>query len=538
MQKNSTKLFISKNMVGLKGPIILLSCLSLILSLTAILFAFFSKQTIDAAIDGQQSLFITSAIIISSILLIQIITTGINQYLRTYYLGQTNVKIKKSLFSKILGARLKDTAKHHSGVLMNYLNSDVETVSDGMIDVIPKLIFYIARFAGAFALLYLLDQVFALMFAGFGLILFLFSRIISFEMKKRHHALQNAEANLRSLMQESLENVPVIKSFEAEHLMTEKLFNLQKLHFKALRKKQILNIFTSSGMHIFFAFGYAFAIIFGAIRLQENIISFGTLTAMIQLVQHIQSPFSGLSQLVPKYHAMTASAERLMMIDRFEPEEFHTINDQTEFESLVIEDLSFKYEQQYIIEKFTCRINKGSFVHIHGESGKGKTTLFKLLLGLYQPQEGFIFFTNGTDKYLCDATTRHLFSYVPQGNLMLSGTIRENLELYQESTEENLIQACKIACIYDVIKDLPKGFDTLLGEKGLGFSEGQIQRLAIARALLKNTPILLLDEITSALDPETENKIFSSIKSLTNKTCFIISHRNLPKDLIDQSIDL
>ncbi|MCR3905950.1 MAG: ABC transporter ATP-binding protein/permease [Tenericutes bacterium] len=538
MRKSSTKLFISKNMKGLKVPIILLSCLSLILSLTAILFAFFSKQTIDAAVDGQQSLFLTSAIIISSIIVLQIVTSGVNQYLRTYYLGQSNIQIKKSLFSKILGARLKDTTKHHSGVMMNYLNSDVETLSEGIIDVIPKLIFFIARFAGAFALLYILDHLFALMFAAFGLILFIFSRVISFEMKKRHHALQNAEANLRSLMQESLENIPVIKSFEAEQLMTEKLSKLQLLHFKALRKKQVFNIFASSDMHIFFAFGYAFAIIFGATRLQENIITFGTLTAMIQLVQHIQSPFSGLSQLVPKYHAMTASAERLMMIDQFEPEEFHTINEHTEFESLIIEDLGFKYAHQYIIEKLTCQIKKGSFIHVHGESGKGKTTLFKLLLGLYQPQEGFIFFTKGKDKYLCDATTRHLFSYVPQGNLMLSGTIKENLELYQKSTEENLIQACKIACIYDLIQELPDGFDTMLGEKGFGLSEGQIQRLAIARALLNNSPILLLDEITSALDPETEKSIFASIKSLTNKTCFIISHRKLPKDLIDQSIDL
>ena len=538
MKKNLTITWLRTKNKHLKYPILILSLLSLVLSLTAILFAFFSKETIDSAIAGNDSLFLISAIIISGIIFIQIIVQRFNAYLKTYYQGLTNIKFKDQLFEKVLKSKFKDTSRIHSGVMMNYLNSDVENVSDGLLDVIPKLIFFTIRFLGAFILLFLLDPMFALFFAGFGLLLLLGSRIMSHEMKKRHHQLQDAEASLKSFMQESLENISVIKSFESEDLMSRKLSSLQASHFKALRSKQKLSIFASSGMNIFFGFGYAFAIIFGAFRLKDGFITFGSLMALIQLVQHIQSPFSGLSHLLPKYYTMMASTERLMMIDAFEPETPNITKRHTDFDTLTIEKLTFKYDTNAVMNKLSFKINFGEFIHIHGESGKGKTTLFKLLLGLYQPQEGFIFFTLKRSKFLCDASTRNLFSYVPQGNFILSGTIRENLEIYQKSTDDEIYNALQIACLYDDVKALENELDTRLGEKGLGLSEGQIQRLAIARALLKNAPIMLLDEITSALDAETEKKIFSNIKALTSKTCFIISHRKLPEDLIDQSIDL
>ncbi|MDO9628261.1 MAG: ABC transporter ATP-binding protein [Acholeplasmataceae bacterium] len=538
MKKNLTIAWLKTKNKHLKYPIFILSLLSLVLSLTAILFAFFSKETIDSAVSANEELFIISAVILTSLIIVQIICQGLNAYLKTYYQGQTNIIFKDQLFNKILKSKLKDTSKIHSGALMNYLNSDVENVSDGLIDVIPKLIFFVVRFMGAFVLLFILDSMFAILFAGFGVLLLTGSRLMSKEMKKRHHKLQDAEANLRSFMQEGLENVSVIKSFESEALMSKKLSDLQSAHFKALRKKQKLSIFASTGMNIFFGFGYAFAIIFGAFRLKEGFITFGALTALIQLVSHIQSPFSGLSQLLPKYYTMMASAERLMTLDAFELETPNITKRQTDFDTLTIQKLSFKYDTNMVMSKLNLKINFGEFVHIHGESGKGKTTLFKLLLGLYQPLEGFIFFTIKKSKFLCDASTRNLFSYVPQGNFILSGTIRENLELYQKASDDELYNALRISCLYDDIKALPDQLDTRLGEKGLGLSEGQIQRLAIARALLKNAPIMLLDEITSALDPETEKKIFSNIKSLTNKTCLIISHRKLPDDLIDQAINL
>lgn len=538
MRKNKEIKWLAENNRYLKFPIIILSFLSVIMSLTAIFFAFFSKSTIDAAVAQDNPLFIRSAIIISSILALQLTASAINQYARVYYLGYTNKRLKNSLFKKILKSKFTETSTYHSGELMNHLNSDVETISDGLIDVIPKIVFYVIRFLGAFILLFLLDQLFALLFVGFGILLFAGSRIISHEIKKRHHNLQNAEAKLRSMMQESLENISVIKSFEAEDKITQKLDNLQTKHFKALRHKNAMTILTSSGMSVFFAFGYAFAIIFGAFRLKEGLLSFGSLTAMIQLVGHIQSPFSGLSFIVPKYYAMMASTERLLVIDQFAAEPVYDSMSHDKFKSLIIDSVSFSYGSKPIIHELSQSINQGQMIKIEGESGKGKTTLFKLLLGLIEPSSGKIMINTEANQIPCDASSRAFFSYVPQGNLMLSGTIKDNLNLYQESTDEELIEACKIACILDEINALPKRFDTTLGEKGFGLSEGQIQRLAIARALLKKSPILLLDEISSALDKETEERVFKSIKSLTDVTCLIISHRKLPDDLIDHSIEL
>jgi ATP-binding cassette, subfamily B, bacterial len=291
-------------------------------------------------------------------------------------------------------------------------------------------------------------------------------------------------------------------------------------------------------MSVFFAFGYAFAIIFGAFRLKEGLITFGSLTAMIQLVSHIQSPFTGMSFIIPKYYAMIASTERLMSIDQFESDAIHSDITPADFKSLVLDHVSFGYGDKIVIHDLSLSIKKGEFIKINGESGKGKTTLFKLLLGLIDPDDGRIYMETSSSSIPVNASSRSFFSYAPQGNLMLSGTIRDNLNFYDTSTDEKLIDACKVACIYDEIKALPNGLDTKLGEKGFGLSEGQIQRLAIARALLKNAPILLLDEISSALDSETEQKVFMSIKELTDKTCLIISHRILPEDIIDSNVSL
>lgn len=538
MLKNKEIMWLAKHNRHLKLPIIILSLLSLIMSLTAIFFAFYSKETIDAAVSHDTELLIKSAIIISSILALQLIASAINQFARVYYLGYTNKKLKNDLFKKILKSKFTETSTYHSGELMNHINSDVETISDGLIDVIPKIIFYFVRFLGAFVLLFILDQLFALLFVGFGILLFIGSRLISHEIKKRHHNLQNAEAKLRSMMQESLENISVIKSFEAEEKISDQLNQLQVNHFKALRHKNHMTVLTSSGMGIFFAFGYAFAIIFGAFRLRDGLLTFGSLTAMIQLVGHIQSPFSGLSFIIPKYYAMMASTERLQVIDSFQTEPIQYIKDHKSFNRLVVDSVNFSYDSKYVLHDLSFIIKSGDLIKIEGESGRGKTTLLKLFLGLIEPNSGSINLEIENKVITCDASTRSFFSYVPQGNLVLSGTIRDNLNLYQEFPDDELLEACKIACILDEINTLPKGLDTTLGEKGFGLSEGQIQRLAIARALLKKAPILLLDEISSALDKDTEQRVFKSIKSLTNITCLVISHRKLPDDLIDYSIEL
>jgi ABC-type multidrug transport system fused ATPase/permease subunit len=288
---------------------------------------------------------------------------------------------------------------------------------------------------------------------------------------------------------------------------------------------------------VFFAFGYAFAIIFGAYRLQYGL-SVGSLLAMIQLVQHIQSPFSGISLLIPKYYQVVASTERLMVIDDYKEEKIINHYDISQFKSIKISNLSFAYGEKEVIKDLSFELNQSELMHLKGDSGKGKTTCLKLILGLMKPQNGSISILNGNTEIRVTHETRSFFSYVPQENFILSGTIKENLNLYQTYDDDKLFEVLKICALYDEIKTLPDGLNTHLGERGKGLSEGQIQRLAIARALLKDAPVLLLDEITSALDQKTEEKILKQIKEMTDKAVILVSHRPLDQNIISKIVTL
>lgn len=522
----------------LRLPLWILSIFQLIMSLTALFFAFFSRETIDSAVDSNAyDRFVLFAIIMSSLLLLQLVTSTLTPYLRVVFTVRLENRMKRQLFERLLYAKLKETSTYHSGDLVNHLTSDLHIIADGMTDLLPRLIFYVVRFLGAFIFLALIDLVLSLVLIGLGVLLFIGSRILAHPIKRRHKILQEAESNVRSMLQESLSHVPVIKSFQAEHEMSNRLDTLQDKQEKATLKKQQLTLLSSFGMTGFLVVGYGLAIILGAIRLSEGILTIGGLTALIQLVGHLQSPFGGLSQLVPKYYQTISSIERIMILDQFEQDDL-SISPIHSFESLEAIALSFAYEHDEVIKSLSFKISKQSTIQIIGESGKGKTTLIKLLLGLYEPSSGKFSIQTEKGSLPISSSTRSYFSYVPQGNLMMSGTIRDNLELYQKANDDALWKVLEIAALKDDIKRLPDQLDTHLGERGLGLSEGQVQRLAIARALLKKAPILLLDEITSALDKETEIKILSNLKNINEQTIIIISHRTLNDSYIDNKIYL
>jgi ATP-binding cassette subfamily B protein len=356
-------------------------------------------------------------------------------------------------------------------------------------------------------------------------------------MKKRHKAMQESETHVRSMIQESLANIPVIKSFETEDHIVNNLDSLQKTYYQSVLKKQKLTMITSFGMTGFLALGYGLAIVFGAIRLSTDAISIGGLVAIIQLIGYLQSPFSGISQLIPKYYQMTASIERMKVLDDLASDVKNEI-DVNAFDCITANHLSFSYLEDYIIKDLSFTINRGDIIQITGPSGKGKTTLLKLMLSLYQPTSGDLSIEIGKHKESLSPSFRKLFSYVPQNHMIMSGTIKENLSFYQEASDNQLWQVLSFVNLDDDIRKLPLSLNTKLGEKGVGLSEGQLQRLAIARALLKDAPIILLDEITSALDEKTEQHVLKNIQTLAHKTIIIISHRHLPDDFIKTYINL
>ncbi|MGN0476954.1 MAG: ABC transporter ATP-binding protein, partial [Ruminococcus sp.] len=281
----------------------------------------------------------------------------------------------------------------------------------------------------------------------------------------------------------------------------------------------------------------------GAYNIVQGNITYGVLTEVISLITQIQGPISGLTGIFPTYFAATASAERIMEIENLPNEK--KINDNNldvkkTYDNLVsidFENITFSYDRDVILDNTSLSINKGDFVAIMGITGIGKSTLMKLLMSVFPIDGGSIYMTlNNGEKMYVDKNLRRMFAYVPQGNFLLSGTIRENLTFVApNATDEDIYRCLDLACA-DFMNDLPKGLETRLGERGVGLSEGQIQRLAIARALLTEAPILLLDECTSALDEETEKKLLTNLKMLKNKTCIIITHKKAALSICNKEV--
>ena len=290
--------------------------------------------------------------------------------------------------------------------------------------------------------------------------------------------------------------------------------------------------FANTGINSVFRIGWLYAMLWGCFGISRRTITYGTLMAVLQLVGQIQAPFASMSGLLSKFYSMLASAERINEICALPDESPKTLGNTPvalykRLENISFNGVTFAYNKDdIIIENADFTINKGDFTALTGLSGGGKSTLFLLLLGIYAPTSGDIIFKTQEGCYKTGRDTRCIFAYVPQGNTLFSGTLRENITMFCENADEaDIINAAKTACIYDIIRSLPKGLDTVIGERGLGISEGQAQRIAVARALISPSPILLLDEATSALDEKTEAQLLKNISNGKNKTCFIVTHR-------------
>ncbi len=319
----------------------------------------------------------------------------------------------------------------------------------------------------------------------------------------------------------------------------------QDENYYAKIKRNRWSIFANIGFSAAFSVGWLFAMLWSAARLSRGAITFGTLTAIVQLVSQVQTPVTSLSGYLPKYYTMLASADRILETE-YLPEsvaynmpglDVGKIYDEMSY--MEMESVTFGYGRENVIEDGSVRINKGDFTVISGISGIGKSTFFKLLTGVLTPQKGSISVVSGGKKYHIDKYMRPLFAYVPQGNMLMSGTIRDNIKLTNSTaTDEEALEAAKISCAYDFINELPSGLDTVLMENGRGLSEGQIQRLAVARAVLSGAPVMLLDEATSALDAETEKKLLLGLRSLKGRTCVIISHKTAAFEVADSVIEI
>lgn len=520
--------------------------LNVVHGVTSVAFANFSKKVIDGAtVYKDMSYVVKFAFALLGVVLLQMVLSMLRTSLADRCKGRIDILLKRHLLNVITVKDYSKVIQYHSGDLQNRLFNDVSIVSEAYTKIVPNAVFFVTKLVSSLIYLIVIDKVFALVFLVGGICVFLITRFFRKTLKRLHKDVQETEGKTRSFIQEFVTNLLAVKAFSVEGKMQSHADELQENNFKAFIRRRNFTIFANTGLGTVFSVGSVFAIAFGAWRILEGVMTYGTVTAMIQLVNQVQSPFVSLSGILPQYFSGLASAERLMELENL-PDEvdinkktFESDSLYSHLESICFDDISFKYDRDIILNSTSFEINKGDFVAIMGISGIGKSTLLKLLLGVFRVQSGNIFLKTDTENIPIDKNTRKLFSYVPQGNMILSGTIRENLEFVSDKvTEEEIQKAIEISCAKSFIDELPLGLETVIGEKGLGLSEGQVQRLAIARSLLSKSPVLLLDEATSALDEETEKQFLTNLRSMKNVTCIIVSHKKAALEICNKCIQI
>ena len=505
----------------------------------------YARDLVNAATSGADfSLVVRYALLYLGITVVQIAMLVMVRNLVFKVTVKLENSMRLELFRSMLNKSYADVTVHHSGELMNRLTGDVGVVASAITLIVPSVVFFIVKIIGIFYILISIDVLFAMVFLVGGIAVCCGAAVFKPLTKKLHKEVQTSDGKVRSFMQEGLGSLLMIKTFDAQDMMTDAAEELQDENYRVKRKRNIFSLFTGTTMSSVFTFAYVWGLCWGAYMLFYGAISYGVLTQIITLVGQIRTPIQGIAGIFPAYFTALASAERIMEIEDLPDDEIihddldiHELYDR--MKAIRFSDVTFAYDSETVFEHGTLDISKGEFVAIEGISGIGKSTLFKLLLSVYKPSEGEIYVEAEDAKYDVDRKMRKLFSYVPQGNFLLSGTLRENIAFVApDATEERIMEAARIACADDFISELPNGLDSVIAERGAGLSEGQVQRIAIARAILTGAPVLLLDEATSALDEDTEAKLLTNLRGLKDITCVIISHKKAAENICDRIVTI
>lgn len=530
----------SRNVLGL---VALLAVGSGLIAGSFILLALVSSRVLDIATGSREGSLAVQVAGLAGMIALQAVLNILYSNLRIHAVTKIEVQIKQGVFASLLKKQYQAVNRFHSGEILNRLTSDVDVVVSAVVTLIPQAISMFTKIAAGLCVLFAIDARFTALVLAVGLLVCVFSRIYSRHFKYMHKEVQRTNGVVRSYMQECTENMIVIKSFVNEEAVCGRLDQLQRENYKIRIRRNAISNFANTLVYVLFTSGYYAALVWGALQISAGAMTFGTLTAFLQIIQQIKAPFRNVSGLIPQYYSMEASAERLMELEELEEEqESNVISDvgqfAEDFQAIVAEQVTCGYaDGEPVLENVSLRIEKGDLIAIAGESGIGKSTFMKLLLHLIPCAHGGLYLETKQGKIGIDAGTRTIFSYVPQGNMIMSGTIRENITFCSpQATDRQIREAAETACIWEYIAALPEGLDTVLSERGEGLSEGQIQRLAIARAILNDAPVLLLDECTSSLDKETEKKVLENLKKMNTKTIICVSHTTAGIDCCDRII--
>lgn len=567
------------------GRIVVLSVLCALQAAVLVGFALACRAVIDQAVAGNAKGLLASAAALAGVIVSQLVLrlaiNGTQERIRARFA----LELRKSMLDSIFAARYGNVLRFHSGELSNRMFSDVQVVSNGVSTIIPSFVSMIAQLVFAIAVLALISPPMVALFAGAALLSFALARTLRGRLKALHRAVQEKEGAVRVFLQEALEHQLVIRSFGAQPATSAHADALQEDHFGAQMRRRGWSIAANASFAFFFNALYAVALTWCAFELLHGTMSYGTLMAVLQLIARIQAPVSSLSGMLPQLYQTLASAERLMEVAELPHSENRLPMTAAEFyqrlSGVRICDLAFSYRDEEgggeaeaadalgcdavdgevagvlsdavdgalagqsvesegdagektapassedEVASLSCEgafVPKGSFVVVEGPSGSGKSTLFKLVLGAYDA-EGFAY-ELADSACAASQVPPGVFAYVPQDNFLFAGSVRENVAFAAPDADDDQVKrACEAACAWGFVEELPQGLDTMIGEHGQGLSQGQLQRLAIARAVCSGAPIMVLDEVTSALDDATEAAVLANIAALPGKTVFVAAHR-------------
>lgn len=507
---------------------ILLSCITGIIHVCFSLgFIYASKIVIDIASGAQEGDLWVAGAYTTALMLLQIACGATDTWISTRISIESGNALRHRLFSRLLQSRWNELERFHTGDIINRIEQDTNAIVNLLTSSIPTVLVASIQLLAAFLFFCSLDSSLPWLLVALVPAFLVASRFYTRKMKRYTTEIRQSDSIIQSIIQESLQHRTVIKTLEqSEHHIT-KLDNLQEKLCNQVFGRTRFSIFSRLLASLAFSGGYLIAFLWGAVRMSTGDITFGSMTAFLQLVGKIQQPALGLSRLLPSFINALTAIERLQELEALPSESLEKRVLFSATPELILKDITFAYAQgeKPVLERFSARFPAGSSTAVVGETGAGKTTLIRLLLALTQPQEGEILLTKGKECVPVSTNTRSNFVYVPQGNSLFSGTIRDNLLMGNpQATEAEMKQALQTA-VAEFVFQLPKGIDTTISELGGGLSEGQAQRIAIARALLRPGSILLLDESTSALDQNTEKQLLTNLEQYcAGKTFIFITH--------------
>lgn len=537
------KAWLKKEMRPYRGFVAFLSSLMVVSTGLSLAFAYMVRYLINSASNGQaQKLWIFSGVLLG-LLLFRILLQTINGFLSERLCAKIVTELRTKIFSKILRSDYAHLQQYHSGDLLNRLTTDIQEVAADTVGLTPAIVGMAVQCFGAIAALLTIDPLFTCIYVVCGGI---FGGITAFfrrQIKKSQKAVLQADGEVRSFMQEGLTSVMTLKAYGAEQKTKEKAETLSKVYYQKRMRRNVIRSTMNAVFSLLSNFGLIFAVVWCSVSvLIGKTTDYGSILSVILLLMQLQHPFAAFSSIFPVYYARITSGERLGEIEDIPREELAKLTRDClplyqDLNEIQLQNVSFNYGRESVLNEATSVLKKGQIICLTGASGAGKSTIFKLLLNVFLPTDGEILLDGAFGSLPLTAKHRGLFAYVPQGNFLFSGTIYENLVFFADESDsqnmdERIERALKVACA-EFVWDLPQGLQTVLGESGGGLSEGQTQRLAVARAILSDRPILLLDEATSALDGETESRLLENVRALQNKTCLIVTHRPAALSIAD-----